>query len=175
MSINSQPYSKGERTLFKPSGFKTAIALHKTDVSATVDTGYTASTDNDPARYCPVQRKAHPLDRCRSFRIKTLQERKTILKEHKHCFKCSSPNHLAKDCQATLKCGVTAKDTALQCTQTSLCLPIHCPIHKQQFPTRDVFGAPKSSARVASHAPAQRCAWCASFPRGSQSAPSRSE
>ena len=58
LSINSQPYSKGERTLFKPSGIKTVIAVHKTDVSATVDTGYTASTDNDPARYCPVQKSS---------------------------------------------------------------------------------------------------------------------
>ena len=49
LSINSQPYSKGARTQFKPSGIKTAIAVHKTDVSATVDTGYTAYIDNDPA------------------------------------------------------------------------------------------------------------------------------
>ena len=105
-SINSQPYSKGERTQFKPSGFKTPIAVHRCVCNShSIHTYYTTSTDNDPARYCPVHRKAHPLDRCRSFRMKTLQERKTILKEHKRCFKCCSPNHLAKDCQATLKCG----------------------------------------------------------------------
>lgn len=70
LSSNSQPYSKSERSPFKPSGFKTAIAVHKTDVSATADTGHITASDNDPTRYCPVHKKDHPLEKCRSFRLK---------------------------------------------------------------------------------------------------------
>lgn len=110
LSSNSQSYSKGEKTPLKQSGFKTAVSVHKTDVSATVDADTTSATDTekkdiDPARYCPVHKKTHPLEKCRSFRMKTLQERKDILKEHKRCYKCCAPNHLARVCQTTLKCG----------------------------------------------------------------------
>ncbi|XP_051816711.1 uncharacterized protein LOC127537707 [Acanthochromis polyacanthus] len=42
--------------------------------------------------------------------MKTLFERKNILKEHKRCFKCCSPNHLAKDCQTILKCTECESD-----------------------------------------------------------------
>ncbi|XP_068506561.1 uncharacterized protein [Syngnathus scovelli] len=110
LSISSQPYGKGEKAPFKPSEFKTAVSVRKTDVSGTTDANTLNSTEdgkenNDPAHYCPVHKKTHPLEKCRSFRAKTLQERKDILKEHKRCFKCCAPNHLAKDCQASLKCG----------------------------------------------------------------------
>lgn len=110
LSSNSQSYSKGEKTPLKQSGFKTAVSVHKTDVSATVDADTTSATDTekkdiDPARYCPVHKKTHPLEKCRSFRMKTLLERKDILKEHKRCYKCCAPNHLARVCQTTLKCG----------------------------------------------------------------------
>lgn len=109
LSISSQPYSKGEKTPFRPSEFRTALSVHKTDVSATTDANTSSSIDternSDPARYCPVHKKAHPLEKCRSFRAKTFQERIDILKEQKRCFKCCAPNHLAKDCQTPLKCG----------------------------------------------------------------------
>lgn len=95
LSTNNQRYSRSERTSFKPSGFKSAAAVHKTDVSVTADTDHMTALGNDSTRYCPVQKK------CRSFRLKTLQQRKTILKEKKSCFKCCSPNHLAKDCDNT--------------------------------------------------------------------------
>lgn len=110
LSSNIQSCNKGEKTPFKPSGLKTAVSVHKTDVSATTDADTTSSTgtekkDSDPARYCPVHKKTHPLEKCRAFRMKTFGERKDILREHKRCFKCCTPNHLAKNCQAPLKCG----------------------------------------------------------------------
>lgn len=98
------------RDLHQDSGFKTALTVNKTDVSPSVgasptSTDETERKDSDPARYCPIHKKTHPLVKCRTFRMKTLQERKNILKENKRCFKCCSPNHLARECQAILKCS----------------------------------------------------------------------
>lgn len=114
LSTSGQPYNKIERTPPRQSGFKSAISVRKTDVS-TADTDHTSAAesekrDSDPARYCPVHNKPHPLAKCRAFKMKPLQERKNILKEHKRCYKCCSPNHLAKDCQATLKCNECESD-----------------------------------------------------------------
>ncbi len=115
LSTNSQSYSKSERTPPRHSGFKAAVSVHKTDVSAPVDTDRISKAESerresDPARFCSVHNKTHPLVKCRAFRMKPLQERKNILKEHKRCVKCCSPNHLAKDCQATLKCSECESD-----------------------------------------------------------------
>ncbi|KAK0143480.1 hypothetical protein N1851_018392 [Merluccius polli] len=65
----------------------------------------TASSNLDVDRQCPIHNKPHPLRRCRGFRTKTLEERKTFLKESGICFRCcSSTNHLAKDCKMTIQC-----------------------------------------------------------------------
>ena len=72
------------------------ITVHKTDVS---------TTNNDPNKNCPLHLKPHPLKRCRTFRNKSLGDRKAFLKEKGICFKCcSSTTHLAKDCKFFVKC-----------------------------------------------------------------------
>lgn len=76
VSSNSQPYSISEGSPFKPSGFKTALAVYKTDVSATAGTGHTTVSVNDSTQYCPVHKKAHLLEKCRSFRLKHCKNEK---------------------------------------------------------------------------------------------------
>ena len=83
------------------------------------------------------------IPRCRSFRMKTLQERKTILKEHKRSFKCCSPSHLAKDCQATLKCSECDSERHCSAMHPDTSLPSYpLPTPQRdtathtQFPTR---------------------------------------
>lgn len=54
----------------------------------------------DPIKTCLIHAKPHPLKRCKVFRAKTLEDRKTSLKEKGVCFKClGSTTHLAKDCK----------------------------------------------------------------------------
>ncbi len=83
------------------------ISVHKTDISSGKD-----PPANSPERSfcgseknCPIHNKPHLLRNCRVFRRKTLEERKSILKENGICFKCcTSASHLAKDCKAAVKC-----------------------------------------------------------------------
>lgn len=89
------------------------MSVHKTNISPVADQNETPSTD-DPVKHCPIHNKPHPLTRCRSFRLKTIEERKTYLKEQGICFKCcSSSLHLARDCKATVKCDECNSETHL--------------------------------------------------------------
>lgn len=86
---------------------KSAVAVRKTDVTATVSApqNSTAVKRNEPDQQCPIHNKPHPLSKCRGFRVKHLDERKTYLKENSICFRCcASTKHMAKDCKTTLKC-----------------------------------------------------------------------
>lgn len=101
-STSSSP-TKFERAPFK--GTRNPISVNKTDV----DSAHTRSNNvkgvSDPNKSCPIHSKPHPLKRCKAFRAKTLEERKTFLKERGICFRCcSSTTHLAKDCQNAVKC-----------------------------------------------------------------------
>ena len=58
------------------------------------------------ASYMALHKKAHPLRRCRGFRAKPLEERKSYLKEQGVCYRCcSSTTHIAKDCKDPIKCS----------------------------------------------------------------------
>ncbi|KAJ8353347.1 hypothetical protein SKAU_G00209140 [Synaphobranchus kaupii] len=146
LSTSSQSYNKSERTPPRQSGFKSVVSVRKTDVSANADAEHTSAAesekkDSDPARCCPVHNKPHPLAKCRAFGLKPLQERKNILKEHKRCFKCCSPNHLAKDCQAMLKCN--------ECESDRPCSAMHPSTSKPQpsssSPTPEANAEPQDS------------------------------
>nr|XP_054587010.1 uncharacterized protein LOC129152514 [Nothobranchius furzeri] len=101
VSCSSQPLNKGERPPFKQTSYKSPLTVDRTEV----DTSASASIrEDDLTRYCPVHKKTHPLAKCRAFRIKPLQERQNILKEHKRCFRCCSPMHTIKDCDLKVKC-----------------------------------------------------------------------
>ncbi|XP_061908561.1 uncharacterized protein LOC133653372 isoform X2 [Entelurus aequoreus] len=95
------------------------ISVHKTDVSRyNLDTQKTANKAVDSDKLCPIHMKPHPLLKCRSFRMKTLDDRKTFLKENHICFKCcSSSTHIAKNCMVKIQCS--------ECLDEKHCTALH--------------------------------------------------
>lgn len=94
---NNATFAKSERPTVKNFSSSKPITVHKTDVP---------TVTNDPSKNCPLHNKLHPLKKCRTFRNKTLVDRKVFLKEKGICFKCcSSISHLAKDCKYPVKCS----------------------------------------------------------------------
>lgn len=89
--------TKPERFPVKSFNTNKSITVHKTDVS---------TINNDPNKNCPLHDKPHPLKKCRTFRNKSIDDRKAFLKQKGICFKCcSSTSHLAKDCKSSVRCS----------------------------------------------------------------------
>lgn len=90
----------------KPA-FPRAVATHKTQVSS--ENPLAASEPKNkanPTKQCFLHNKPHPLSRCRGFRMKSMEERKSLLKQQGICFKCcSSILHMAKNCDQVIKCS----------------------------------------------------------------------
>ncbi|XP_067373332.1 uncharacterized protein [Channa argus] len=89
------------------SNFRASVSVRKTEVSTSSDANYNNSDKSvmDPDKQCPLHNKPHPLSKCRGFRSKSLDERKTFLKEKNICYKCcSSTNHMAKNCNENVQC-----------------------------------------------------------------------
>ncbi|KAL3977608.1 alcohol-forming fatty acyl-CoA reductase [Sarotherodon galilaeus] len=93
---NSANPTKPERLPMKSFNTNKSITVHKTHVS---------TINNDPNKNCPLHNKPHPLKKCRTFRNKSIDDRKAFLKQKGICFKCcSSTSHVAKDCKSSVKC-----------------------------------------------------------------------
>lgn len=92
------PHVKPEKLSFKAA--RNPIMVHKTDVVSTAsNAGGQVGITSDLNKNCPIHSKPHPLKRCRAFRAKSLNDRKTFLKEKGICFRCCrSIAHVAKDC-----------------------------------------------------------------------------
>ena len=107
-NLSSTPSQYVDKFEKAPKYFpKSAVTVRKTDVTAAVRApqAYTAVKKNEPDKQCPVHNKPHPLSKCRGFRGRHLDERKTYLKDNSICFRCcASTKHMAKDCKTTLKC-----------------------------------------------------------------------
>ncbi|XP_023812156.1 uncharacterized protein LOC111947642 [Oryzias latipes] len=72
----------------------------------------------DIEKLCPIHKKPHPLSKCRAFHMKTLEERKTFLRENNICFKCcASSSHVAKNCEAKVQCS--------ECNNEKHCTALH--------------------------------------------------
>ncbi|KAL0167347.1 hypothetical protein M9458_039191, partial [Cirrhinus mrigala] len=72
----------------------------KTDVFSEAKAAPTGSVEKramDPDRLCPLHNKPHALRKCRTFRSKPIEERKTYLREKNICFR-------AKDCDKEIVC-----------------------------------------------------------------------
>ncbi|XP_073668774.1 uncharacterized protein [Paramisgurnus dabryanus] len=101
----------------KPGSFKNinkaSISVHKTDVfPETTVTGETQNVDIDVAKFCPIHKKPHPLNRCRGFKEKSLEDRKAFLKQKGICFKCvASTTHFARNCGKLIKCSECGSET----------------------------------------------------------------
>ena len=64
---------------------------------------------NADGRSCPLCSKSHDLDDCESFIKKTIEERKTFLKENAMCFACYGSNHISKGCTKKRTCRKCSK------------------------------------------------------------------
>ncbi|XP_054867909.1 uncharacterized protein LOC129347292 [Amphiprion ocellaris] len=107
----SRSHERQHEALSRSFGNK--ISVHKTEVS----TGANQPTNPQVMhlkgleKNCLIHNKAHPLRKCRAFRAKSIEERKTILKQSGICFKCcAATSHLAKDCKAQVKCSECNSD-----------------------------------------------------------------
>lgn len=89
------------------NNYRGRISVHKTNISSSKDPPANSPERRlgGPEKNCPIHNKPHSLRKCRVFRGKSLEERKSILKENGICFKCCiSASHLARDCKAAVKC-----------------------------------------------------------------------
>ena len=70
------------------------------------DTGQTSSIDR-----CPIHRANHSLLDCRTFKSKSVFERKKLAKECRLCFRCLETNtHRASDCKKQVRCDICKSD-----------------------------------------------------------------
>lgn len=87
---------------------KAAVTVHKTDIPSElsgIQTSPYVKKLDEPDRQCPIHKKPHPLKKCKLFRDKPLDQRKTYLRENRICYRCcGSTQHMAKDCKTTVKC-----------------------------------------------------------------------
>ncbi|KAL1442113.1 hypothetical protein MTO96_000009 [Rhipicephalus appendiculatus] len=86
---------------------KAPISAHVTDVELSSETSPAARKKmTSSSKYCPLHKKPHPLQKCRAFREKPLDERKSLLKQFGLCFKCcTATDHFAKDCKVVVTCA----------------------------------------------------------------------
>jgi len=61
---------------------------------------------NNPQEPLKVHNRPYPLKKCCTFRAKSIEKRKSFLRENAICYKCcTSTSPLAKDCKLTVKCS----------------------------------------------------------------------
>lgn len=75
------------------------ITTNKTDITQSVF---------EDTKLCPIHGINHSLNDCRTFRSKSLTERKQFLKKNGLCYKCcGTVKHMTKDCRVrTVICGI---------------------------------------------------------------------
>ncbi|XP_033119843.1 uncharacterized protein LOC117119135 [Anneissia japonica] len=86
--------------------YRTDVGSHKTDVSSQyTERTPKGSKNDDPNVTCPIHHKSHPLRECRAFREKSIDERRSILRDLKICHKClASTTHISKNCKTDVRC-----------------------------------------------------------------------
>lgn len=119
--ISQAPYTGPTKTE-RPTRYnnKVPVSVRKTGVLSEATAAPTSSGEKgavDPDRLCPLHNKPHALIKCRTFRSKPIEERKTYLKEKNICYRCcSSTKHRAKDCDKEIicrECGSRTHTSAL--------------------------------------------------------------
>ncbi|XP_060064935.1 uncharacterized protein LOC132545277 [Ylistrum balloti] len=85
------------------------ISNKKTEV--THDVGTSTSKSLCPFHLTLKRELPHTLNECVAFRRKSLDDRKRFVRENGICFKCcGDKKHRAKNCKASVKCGVCKSD-----------------------------------------------------------------
>lgn len=65
-----------------------------------------SETEDIGVQYCPLHNAHHALNKCRSFNLLPIRERKEILFKSMFCFSCCESNkHTARDCKKVIKCS----------------------------------------------------------------------
>ncbi|XP_052074220.1 uncharacterized protein LOC127712067 [Mytilus californianus] len=83
-------------TAAKPPEYKTAISVHKTDVSS----------DLDLQKQCLLHKTGHSLNQCRAFKANPFQVRKKFINDHKICYGCcESTKHVKRTCTNAIRCS----------------------------------------------------------------------
>lgn len=107
--------SKPTQTYQDKKGFRnvtpstTTFLTRKTDVSGVPD------SDADDKVRCPIHRSSHSLKTCRTFLAKSLDERRTFVRENNLCFRClETTRHRARGCTAAVKCDICS--SMIHCT-----------------------------------------------------------
>ncbi|XP_057186955.1 uncharacterized protein LOC130552601 [Triplophysa rosa] len=80
IAVGSSSAIKFERGPLHKPYVKPTVATRRTEVSTNLENAHAKAPEkkvNDPDKQCPLHNKPHPLRKCRSFRGKTLDERKT--------------------------------------------------------------------------------------------------
>lgn len=100
------------KQLNKPT-FPTAVATHKTRVSSGSPSAASKLKNKiNLEKHCLLHDKPHPLSRCRGFRMKPMEEKKSLLTQQGICFKCcSSIIHMARNCDKDITCSECGSST----------------------------------------------------------------
>ncbi|XP_041429818.1 uncharacterized protein LOC121397278 [Xenopus laevis] len=96
-----------ERNQHKYATQRTPVLVRKTDISSATPSQKEPIDPKmaDLTQGCPIHHKPHSLLKCRGFRAKPLEERKTFLKQNNICYRCcASTTHMAKDCSKMVSC-----------------------------------------------------------------------
>ena len=66
---------------------------------------------NRKSPWCPLHESCHSLNECKTFRYKSLVERKQFLRDKRICFKCcESADHRASECSERIRCTVCGNE-----------------------------------------------------------------
>ncbi len=105
--------AKPDRCIVKRLQTNKPISVHKTDVCA---------ASGDPNTICQLHNKPHPLENCRTFRNKFLDNREG------KC--CSSVSLFSKECKSSVECfecGSTSHDAAMHPGPSPQVVKAHSP------------------------------------------------
>lgn len=84
------------------------IATKITDIDKEIKEPVTAKYTPEASEFprCPIHKTKHSLNDCRTFKSKSLEERKAFLKNNNLCFRCCmSTAHIARNCDKWIKCN----------------------------------------------------------------------
>jgi hypothetical protein len=98
-------YDKKKNKGMRNPSWRQEISVKKTEIEAQDRRVGHDPPPRNPKNWCIVHYKGHPLSKCRAFQAKPLDERTTIQRKNRVCFRCiASCEHLAKDCKAKVVC-----------------------------------------------------------------------
>ena len=134
------------------SNTKFEIQTRKTEIARADKTAYTRGTLSVRSVRCPIHKASHSLPDCRSFKEKSLNERKKIVKEGGVCFRClETCDHRASNCKENVSCNVcgSAKHISLMhdftCKQNDVSLDVQQAYGGERSPSLKQTGPVKSS------------------------------